>query len=99
MNDRQPVPECATCGHEHSAAWTRGRLTATGPCHCGCRVETRSTLSNYDRGQVWLDDGGRIWEWSDLDGWVVDGMASFGGFEPLDGVTFTKAFTGGGERE
>lgn len=94
MNDRQPVPDCATCTHEHSAAWTGGKLTATGPCHCGCPVETRGTLNRYDREQVWLDDRGHIWEWSDLNGWVVDGMATFGGHQPpADDVTFTKAYS------
>lgn len=94
MSDRQPVPECATCGHQHSAAWTNGRLTATGPCHCGCTIETRAPINDIDTGQVWLDERGRVWEWSDIDGWVVDGVCTFGGFDPPADVTYTKAFSG-----
>lgn len=95
LSDRQPVPICATCGHQHSAAWTNGKLTATGPCQCKCPVETRSALIfEQDRSQVWLDDRGRIWEWDDLNGWVVDGRATFGGYDPPDGVTYTKTYTG-----
>lgn len=93
--DRWTIPECATCHHEHSAVWKKGRLIATGPCGCGCMVETRCPIKDHDREQVWMDDRGHIWEWSDLDGWVVDGMCTLGGFDPPDdGTVFTKAFTG-----
>lgn len=37
-----------------------------------------------DESQAWRDVKGRLWEWSDLNGWVVDGMATLGGFWPED---------------
>lgn len=35
-----PVPMCPVCGHEHTAVWKRKQLRATGPCYCGCPIET-----------------------------------------------------------
>lgn len=83
------IPTCLTCGHEHSAAWTGERLTATGPCHCGCLIETRTNLGDWDNDRVWLSHTGGTWEWSDINGWVVDGMATLGGYDPDDHGPFT----------
>lgn len=88
-----PVPVCPTCAHEHSATWTGGKLTATGPCYCGCLIETRATLTDHDHDRVWLDDCGRVWEWDDINGWVVDGMATVGGFWPEDAQPPIRVFT------
>ncbi|MBJ7383083.1 MAG: hypothetical protein JHC55_01165 [Mycolicibacterium sp.] len=42
-----------------------------------------------DRSKVWIDNLGRRWEWSYVNGWCVDGWAMFGGRQPSDDLTFT----------
>lgn len=37
-----------------------------------------------DKSQEWRDARGRLWWWSELDGWVVGGKATFGGFWPAE---------------
>lgn len=37
-----------------------------------------------DKSQEWRDVRGRLWWWSDRDGWVVDGKATWGGFWPAE---------------
>lgn len=35
-----------------------------------------------DKSQEWRDNRGRIWRWSETDGWVVNDRAAWGGFWP-----------------
>lgn len=44
---------------------------------------------DLDRGRKWVDNHGRTWEWSDTNGWCVDGMATYAGYWPTDGTTLT----------
>lgn len=39
-------------------------------------------MIELDRNKAWLDNLGHRWEWTDLNGWVVDGKATWGGFWP-----------------
>lgn len=39
-------------------------------------------LYESDRDQLWIDDLGRTWEWSEFNGWVVEGWAIVGGYWP-----------------
>ncbi|AGT12711.1 hypothetical protein PBI_WHIRLWIND_107 [Mycobacterium phage Whirlwind] len=41
-------------------------------------------MIELDKESTYRDRGGFKWEWSDLDGWVVDGVATFGGFWPSE---------------
>ncbi|UVF61278.1 hypothetical protein SEA_DUNCANSLEG_108 [Mycobacterium phage DuncansLeg] len=41
-----------------------------------------SDMIELDKESTYRDRGGFKWEWDDLNGWVVGGKATFGGFWP-----------------
>ncbi|QDK03635.1 hypothetical protein SEA_MOOSTARD_102 [Mycobacterium phage Moostard] len=43
-----------------------------------------SDMIELDKESTYRDRLGRKWEWSDLNGWVINRMATFGGFWPDD---------------
>ena len=40
------------------------------------------TLNDQHQTREWTDIAGRRWAWSAINGWVVDGIATFGGHDP-----------------
>lgn len=57
----------------------------------GYRTRTVATLGREHQGQPWRDARGRRWEWDDINGWVVDRMATYGGHTPDGHGPFSRA--------
>lgn len=52
----ESLPTCPNCPHEHTAVWTGGKLTAIGPCWCGCGADLEERCLKNPAGAHEMDD-------------------------------------------